>query len=124
MTPHAETKWFDLDIGPPQHGALLSANGSDAETGDLQLVQVERVGNWCCGCCGCFAGCCGTRQRSDVDGRLRAPWMGGFGRMAIVGAVLFLCAIVAIVLFVLLVLSLDGFEVDVVSEQSSGSGDF
>ena len=123
MAQLTETRWFDLDIGPRRHGALLGVRAADEDTSEAKLIRVERAGNWCCGCCGCFETCCGTRQRSGVDGRFQAPGMNACGRMALVGGVLFLCAAVAMVLFAILVLSLDGFKVDAVSEQSSGSGD-
>ena len=113
----AVDKWFDLDLGAPRQ----SSASTEEQIDEPNLVWVERRGNWCCGCCGCLNGCC---ERRGDDGT--GSWHGrmrGMNRLGIVGGVVFVCAVSALVLLCLLVLSLDGFEESAVAEEASfGSG--
>lgn len=101
-------KWFDLELEP-----------STVETGEV--IQLERTGGDCCGCCGCFDRCF---RRNDGQGRWVSPegrWrnpVGGQNNGAVGGA-LFVVAVVAMVVLVVLVLSLDGFG-DVVGSSVVG----
>ena len=108
-------RWFELDAATltASSGAGCVPRGMETD----ELVQIERVGTDCCGCCA-------TGRRTDsggwrgLDGRLRQQ-MGGMG---VVGAVGFVLAITAIVLLTLLVWSLDSFgDVDGTLEAGSGS---
>jgi len=122
-------KWFTLDLDYSQ-AVVMASNGlgfvpPPHPLDTTRLVQVERSGRDCCGCCGCFANCCarGNDQwRGLDDGRLRGSDIGATG---VIAGVVFAIAIVAMVLLIMLVCSLDSFG-DVVGsaelEDGSGSG--
>ena len=119
----ATGKWFTLDLDCSQAAVMASPPHPLATA---RLVQVDRSGRDCCGCCGCFANWCARGNdgwRGLDDGRWRGREGGATG--AIVGGVVFVTAIVAIVLLILLVWSLDSFGDAVGSvelEDGSGSG--
>jgi hypothetical protein len=123
-------KWFHLELDCHQETTVMASNGlgfvpspHPSSTAEARLVQVERPGRACCGCCGCFANCCARGNdgwRGLDDGRLRGR---GLGATGVIGGFVFVVAIVAIVLLILLVWSLDSFGDAVGSlEEGSGSG--
>ena len=89
-------KWFQLDLK------------EEVYSSEPQLIRVERVGTRCCGCCGCFEDC----NLSGSSGR---------GLVVVLSGVLFACAVSALTLLSILVLSLDGFDDALGSELASGN---
>lgn len=117
---HAQRKWFVIDVNQhsEERAPVLSGGRESTSAAPFllpnTLVEVERTRGDCCGCCACLAGCCARREEQRVtegDGR-------GIGGTPILGAVAFVVVLVAVVLLVVLVWSLDGYE----DQDESGSG--
>lgn len=118
-----ERKWFVLDAVPSEESVPVFKESSGG-TGlvpvtspylQQSIVEVERVRGDCCGCCACFARCCDGAEGSR-NNRCR-PSM--YNTRCISGGCALLLIVVGIVLFAMLVASLDGYG-DVV-ETGSGS---
>jgi hypothetical protein len=126
-------KWFHLDLDGHQKSTVMASNGlgfvqssHPPSTEQTRFVQVDRIGRNCCGCCGCFANC--FARESDewegLDGRLRGR---GINATVAIGGLFFVVAVLAMVVLILVVWSLDSFEdvvgsVEQMDDVGSGSG--
>lgn len=105
-----ERKWFVLP--PPEEAPAARAAGTRAVPYVLQqpqVVELERVRGDCCGCCACFA-----RTSSDPDRPSRSPPL--YTSRCVAGVCALLLIVAGIVLFAVLVASLDVYA----SESGSG----
>ena len=117
--------WFHLDIDC-HHSTMVATNGlgfvplpHPPFSAEPQFAEIERTGWDFYGCCGCFANCARGTDWRGPDGRLRKK--SGLATGVVVGGVVFFIAIVAMVLLILFVWSLDSFGYAVGSFKEHGS---
>lgn len=109
--PHQERQWFVINLNQQQDecAPVLQDKFESTSASPLDIsrtvIQVERTRGDCCGCCGCFAGCCSQRS----GGRVVDESDSGLCGLPIVGAVAFAIVVVSICLLVVLVWSLQGY---------------
>lgn len=117
---YAQRKWFVLDLNQQseERAPVLSEGRESTAAAPFvlpnTLVEVERTRGDCCGCCACLAGCCSRREEQRAVEGVGS----GIGGTPILGAVAFVVVLVAVVLIVVLVWSLEGYE----DKDESGSG--
>ena len=96
--PSKEARWFVLNIDERQ-------TESEQHTGEI--VRIERTNGDFCGCCGTYGRCGGP---------------GGGGGAFACGAFAFLFGLAGAVCLLVMVLSLDSYDNDLLGESGSGSG--
>ena len=118
----AERAWFVIDLSKPsEERAPVWSGGCESTAASPfvipnTLIEGERERGVCCGCCGCFAECCSRKEEVLVG----EDFERGIRGAPILGAVAFVIVLVSVVLLVMFVWSLDGYE----GGDESGSGGF